>query len=108
MIATFRSILPLTSVLVLSRYTLTLLAPLIMPVLSSLTFSSSKFSFAIFNKECAKTVDVVVPSPASLTVFLAACFISVAPMFSTGCNKTTLSATVTPSFVITGLPSASS
>ena len=54
------------------------------------------------------TVDVVVPSPASFTVFLAASFIRVAPMFYTGCNKTTLSATVTPSFVITGFPVASS
>ena len=34
--------------------------------------------------ECAKTVAVVVPSPASLTVFLAASFKSLAPMFSTG------------------------
>ena len=61
-----------------------------------------------FNKEDAITVAVVVPSPASLTVLLAASFIRVAPIFSTGSIKTTLSATVTPSFVITGRPIASS
>ena len=79
-----------------------------MPLLSSLTFSSSKFSLTVLSKECARTVDVVVPSPASFTVLLAASLIKVAPIFSTGCNKTTLSATVTPSFVITGFPRASS
>ena len=56
----------------------------------------------------ARTVEVVVPSPASFTVFCAASLISVAPMFSTGPNSTTEFATVTPSLVITGLPNASS
>ena len=69
---------------------------------------SSFLSLAKCSKECASTVAVVVPSPASFTVFFAASLIKVAPMFSTGSNKTTLSATVTPSFVITGLPIASS
>ena len=50
----------------------------------------------------------MVPSPASLTVFLAASLISVAPMFSTGSNSITDSATVTPSLVITGFPLLSS
>ena len=77
-----------------------------MPFLSSLTSVSSNDLFAVFNNASANTVAVVVPSPASLTVLLAASFNSVAPMFSTGCNKTTLSATVTPSFVITGRPRA--
>ena len=79
-----------------------------MPALSSLISSSFNASFEFVNNECAKTVAVVVPSPASFTVFFAASLIKVAPIFSTGCNKTTLSATVTPSFVITGLPRASS
>ena len=39
---------------------------------------------------------------------LGASFISVAPMFSTGSLKTTDSATVTPSFVKTCFPNASS
>ena len=48
------------------------------------------------------------PSPASLTVLCAACFINVAPIFSKeSCNVTAL-ATVTPSFVICGIPLASS
>ena len=48
------------------------------------------------------------PSPASETVFLAASFKSVAPIFSTGSNKTIEFATVTPSLVIIGLPLSSS
>ena len=80
-----------------------------MPSLISLVdvpvFCTSVASFSI---ACAKTVAVVVPSPASFTVFCAASLIKVAPMFSTGSNKTTLCATVTPSFVMTGLPRPSS
>jgi len=49
--------------------------------------------------ECANTVDVVVPSPAASTVFSAACFITVAPMFSIGSSNTTVLATLTPSLV---------
>lgn len=51
---------------------------------------------------------VVVPSPASLTVLRAASFNSVAPMFSTGSLKNIESATVTPSFVMSGFPCLSS
>ena len=64
--------------------------------------------FISWSRECARTVAVVVPSPASLTVFLAASFISVAPKFSTGLINITDSATVTPSLVIIGLPIESS
>ena len=64
--------------------------------------------FTSFISDSARTVAVVVPSPASFTVFLAASLIKVAPRFSTGSYKTTDSATVTPSFVMTGLPLASS
>ena len=48
------------------------------------------------------------PSPASLTVFLAASFNNVAPIFSMGSNNIIELATVTPSLVITGFPAASS
>ena len=37
--------------------------------------------FTSFNNDSAKTIAVVVPSPASLTVFLAASLIKVAPIF---------------------------
>ena len=94
--------------LALSKYASTFSAPLFIPAFRSLRSSFSILLFAKLSNEAASTVAVVVPSPASLTVFLAASFIKVAPIFSTGCNKTTLSATVTPSFVITGLPRASS
>ena len=105
---TFSSISSFTSTALLSRYSFTLLRPDNMPSLIGLTVCAYFLSFAKCNNECASTVAVVVPSPASLTVFLAASFIRVAPMFSTGSYKTTDSATVTPSFVITGLPNASS
>ena len=37
--------------------------------------------------ECAKTVEVVVPSPAELTVFSAACLMTVAAIFSIGSSN---------------------
>ena len=80
-----------------------------MPSLTSLSSQSLYSSeFTVFSSASANTVAVVVPSPASRTVFRAASLSNVAPMFSTGSYKTTLSATVTPSFVMTGLPLASS
>ena len=51
---------------------------------------------------------MVVPSPASLTVCWAACFNSVAPIFSIGFLNVILFATVTPSLVTIGLPLLSS
>ena len=50
--------------------------------------------------ECAKTVEVVVPSPAELTVFSAACLMTVAAIFSIGSSNIIVLATVTPSFVL--------
>ena len=93
----------------LSRYSFTFFKPELIPLLTSLVEISLYFClFTSFNNDSARTVAVVVPSPASFTVFLAASLIKVAPIFSTGSYKTTDSATVTPSFVITGFPRASS
>ena len=52
--------------------------------------------------EYARTVEVVVPSPAASLVPSAAVFMSCAPMFSTGSSRSTLFAQVTPSFVAVG------
>ncbi len=52
----------------------------------------------------ARTVAVVVPSPASSEVLLAASFTSLAPMFSTLLRSSISSATETPSLVTVGPP----
>ena len=52
----------------------------------------------------ASTVAVVVPSPATSLVLLAASLTSWAPMFSNGSLSSMSSATVTPSLVTVGLP----
>src|SRR5208282_114753 len=52
----------------------------------------------------ASTVAVVVPSPATSLVLLAASLTSWAPMFSKGSFNSISSATVTPSLVTLGLP----
>ena len=52
----------------------------------------------------ARTVAVVVPSPAASEVLLAASLTSWAPMFSYGSVSSISSATVTPSLVTVGLP----
>ena len=52
----------------------------------------------------ARTVAVVVPSPASSEVLDAASFTICAPRFSKGSSSSISSATVTPSFVTFGAP----
>ena len=53
---------------------------------------------------CARSVAVVVPSPAMSFVFVATSFTSCAPMFSNGSSSSMSRAIVTPSFVIVGAP----
>ena len=52
----------------------------------------------------ARTVAVVVPSPATSLVLVATSFTSWAPMFSNGSSSSTSRAMVTPSLVIVGAP----
>src|SRR5258706_6266135 len=52
----------------------------------------------------AKTVEVVVPSPAMSLVFWAASLSSCAPMFSKGSSSSISFATETPSWVMVGKP----
>ena len=53
---------------------------------------------------CARTVAVVVPSPATSFVFVATSLTSCAPMFSKPSSSSISFAMVTPSFVIRGVP----
>ena len=63
------------------------------------TFFNPSFTIA-----CAKTVAVVVPSPARSLVLLATSFTICAPMFSKGSFNSISFATVTPSLVTVGPP----
>ncbi len=53
---------------------------------------------------CARTVAVVVPSPATSSVFLATSLTSSAPIFSNGSSSSISLAMDTPSFVMVGAP----
>ncbi len=53
---------------------------------------------------CAKTVAVVVPSPATSFVFVATSLTNCAPIFSNASSRSISFAIVTPSFVISGAP----
>ena len=57
-----------------------------------------------FTTDCARTVAVVVPSPATSSVFFATSFTSSAPTFSSGSSSSISLAMETPSFVIVGAP----
>ena len=63
------------------------------------TLRSPSFTIA-----CARTVAVVVPSPATSSVFLATSLTSSAPIFSIGSSSSISLAMDTPSFVIVGAP----
>src|SRR5919108_4036407 len=54
--------------------------------------------------DCARTVAVVVPSPATSLVLLATSLTMCAPMFSKGFSSSISLATVTPSLVMVGAP----
>ena len=65
---------------------------------------AARFFIPSFTIACARTVAVVVPSPATSFVFVATSFKSCAPMFSNGSSNSISFAMVTPSFVISGAP----
>ncbi len=75
------------------------------PLLRSIGFApAATFFKPSFTMDCAKTVAVVVPSPAKSFVLEATSFTIWAPMFSKGSLNSISLATVTPSFVTTGAP----
>ena len=65
---------------------------------------ASRFFIPSCTMDCASTVAVVVPSPATSFVLDATSFISCAPMFSNPSSSSISFAIVTPSFVISGAP----
>src|SRR3990172_5599506 len=76
-----------------------------MPRLSSIGSTPATTSFAPSRKiACARTVAVVVPSPAMSEVLLATSFTIWAPMFSNLSSSSISLATVTPSLVTVGEP----
>ena len=65
---------------------------------------AARFFIPAFTIACARTVAVVVPSPATSFVLVATSFTSCAPMFSKASSSSISFAIVTPSFVISGAP----
>ena len=88
-----------------SRLLVMSLTALSIPIFNSIGLAPAatffKPSLAI---ACARTVAVVVPSPAMSFVFEATCLHIWAPRFSNGSSKSIDLATVTPSFVTVGAP----
>src|SRR5437867_6371578 len=79
--------------------------PFSMPRLRSIAFAPAAiWRRPSWTMACARTIDVVVPSPAMSFVLVAASLRSCAPMFSYGSLSSTSRATVTPSCVTVGAP----
>ena len=78
---------------------------LLIPLLSTIGFApAATFFIPSRIRVCAKSVAVVVPSPAISFVFVATSFTSPAPMFSKLSSSSISFAMVTPSLVISGAP----
>ena len=76
-----------------------------MPRLRSIGFApAATLRRPSWTRACASTVAVVVPSPATSLVLVAASLSSWAPMFSKGSASSISLATVTPSCVTVGAP----
>ena len=76
-----------------------------MPFLRIIGFApAARFFIPAFTIACARTVAVVVPSPATSFVLVATSFTSWAPMFSNASSSSISFAMVTPSFVMRGAP----
>ena len=65
---------------------------------------AATFFIPSLTRACARSVAVVVPSPASSFVFEETSLTSCAPIFSNGLSSSISFAIVTPSFVISGAP----
>ena len=75
------------------------------PFLKTIGFApAARFFIPSLIIACARTVAVVVPSPATSLVLVATSFTSCAPMFSNGSSSSISFAIVTPSLVISGAP----
>ena len=88
-----------------TKYSVTLFVAASIPFLISTAFEPAlSLSNPSSNIDCANKVEVVVPSPAKSAVLIAACLTICAPIFCILSSNTIDLATVTPSFVDTGLP----
>ena len=75
------------------------------PFLTTIGFApAATFFMPSRTKACAKSVAVVVPSPATSFVLVATSFTSCAPIFSKASSSSTSFAIVTPSLVMRGAP----
>ena len=94
-----------TSLLCLANSSVIEATALSIPLLISIGFApAATFLSPSFTIACAKTVAVVVPSPARSLVLEATSFTICAPMFSKASSNSISLATETPSFVTTGAP----
>ena len=94
-----------TSLLCLRRFSTTAATALSIPRFKSIGFAPAVTFFKpTFTIACAKTVAVVVPSPASSLVLEATSFTNCAPTFSRASSNSISLATVTPSLVTCGAP----
>ena len=76
-----------------------------MPFLNTIGLApAARFFIPSLIIACARTVAVVVPSPATSLVLVATSFTSCAPMFSNGSSSSISFAMVTPSLVMSGAP----
>ena len=99
------SCLPLTGIESFLISSTTARVPASMPRLSSIGLApAARLRRPSVTIDWASTVAVVVPSPATSLVLVAACLSIWAPMFWYGSSSSISLATVTPSWVIVGAP----
>src|SRR5437773_2409240 len=99
------SSLPLTGVACFLISSTTAATPFSRPRFRSIGLApAAMFRRPSWTIACARTTEVVVPSPAMSFVLVAASLRSCAPMFSKGSSSSTSRATVTPSCVTVGEP----
>ena len=96
---------PATGVAAATSASPTLAAAAVIPARSAIgSAPAATFRNPSVISACASTVAVVVPSPATSLVFVAAVFASCAPRFSRGSARSMSRAIVTPSLVTVGPP----
>ena len=97
--------LPLTGFAIFAISSTALSEAFFMPLRRTIGFApAARFFMPSLIMACARTVAVVVPSPATSLVFVATSRTSCAPMFSKGSSSSISFAIVTPSFVMRGVP----
>ena len=99
------SFLPLTGLLISLIVFCAVSTAFFMPFLRTMAFAPAAIFFIpSLIIACARTVAVVVPSPAASFVLVATSFTSCAPIFSNLSSNSISLAIVTPSLVISGAP----